>query len=301
MWLHNVAGESIIHSKHRGCSVLASLLVVFVLFLLDLQLSEYCSKSHSSITLPNSKQQKQIIMFVQFSVLGALSRCSTSSVVRCFGANAAASSKRLLSSSSSRNTTSIFRNFPQLNNRIRSTNFKAPSAAADAIAAPLKSANGNANAGGHGFSSKMGLLFGATLTTGLYMATAPVIKNDSPLIGGSRSPPIGVYHDKPFSPERNLPPQPAKRRLSYEDLTYGSIFGLALGIVIGKLSSVLALISFGTFLSLEFLENRGIIHIPWNGIVKFGTQRVNLKSLVFDNSSFKIAFILSFFIAAYNV
>lgn len=92
-----------------------------------------------------------------------------------------------------------------------------------------------------------------------------------------------------------------QKKLSYQDMTYGLIFGLVLGLIIGKLSYVLAMISFAVFLSLEFLENKGIILVPWKGIVKLGKDRIDVKTLFFENISFKLTFFLSFLIAAWNV
>ncbi|GMM33150.1 hypothetical protein DASC09_004750 [Saccharomycopsis crataegensis] len=140
------------------------------------------------------------------------------------------------------------------------------------------------------------VLFGATAFTGglLVFSNSPHVSNDVLI----QSPPPGTYAG--VSPETR---QANKKhhKLSYDDLTYGSMFGLALGIIIGKLSYVLALISFTTFLSIEFLENRGIIQIPWNGILSLGTQRLNLRDFLLNNPSFKLAFFLSFIIAAWNV
>lgn len=93
----------------------------------------------------------------------------------------------------------------------------------------------------------------------------------------------------------------SKHKLTYDDLTYGSICGLFLGIVIGKLSYVLALISMATFLTIEFLRNRNILYLNWNGLIQLGSSRIDLRKLIFDNFSFKLSFILSFVIAAWNI
>ncbi|KAI5955496.1 hypothetical protein KGF57_003628 [Candida theae] len=89
--------------------------------------------------------------------------------------------------------------------------------------------------------------------------------------------------------------------LNYEDLTIGSVTGLFVGIILGKLSQVFVFISLSSFLLVEFLQNRNIINVPWNYIFTVGKQKINLKQLVFENPSFKISFVLSLIIAAYNV
>ncbi|KAI5968767.1 hypothetical protein CANMA_002203 [Candida margitis] len=99
--------------------------------------------------------------------------------------------------------------------------------------------------------------------------------------------------------------KPTKSRfgnnLNYEELTIGSVTGLFLGIILGKLSQVFVFISLSSFLLVEFLQSRNIINIPWNYIFTVGKQKIDLKQLVFEKPSFKISFILSLIIAAYNV
>lgn len=89
--------------------------------------------------------------------------------------------------------------------------------------------------------------------------------------------------------------------LNYQELTLGSVTGLFLGIILGKLSQVFLFVSLSSFFLLEFLENRNIITIPWNYIFTIGKERVDVKQLLFDKPSFKISFVLSLIIAAYNV
>ncbi|CCG20750.1 hypothetical protein CORT_0A03620 [Candida orthopsilosis Co 90-125] len=89
--------------------------------------------------------------------------------------------------------------------------------------------------------------------------------------------------------------------LNYEELTIGSVTGLFLGIILGKLSQVFVFISLSSFLLVEFLQSRNIINVPWNYILTVGKQKINLKQLVFEKPSFKISFVLSLIIAAYNV
>ncbi|RCK63645.1 hypothetical protein Cantr_10053 [Candida viswanathii] len=89
--------------------------------------------------------------------------------------------------------------------------------------------------------------------------------------------------------------------LNYEELTIGSVVGLFLGIIIGKLSQVIVFVSLSSYFLIEFLESRGIVTIPWNYFITVGKERINLKQLFFEKPSFKISFVLSFIIAAYNV
>ncbi|ODV72762.1 Fun14p CYBJADRAFT_168299 [Cyberlindnera jadinii NRRL Y-1542] len=102
-------------------------------------------------------------------------------------------------------------------------------------------------------------------------------------------------------------PQPAvvnsrlNGNLKYRQLCYGSLIGLFTGVVVGKLSSVLGFITLSTVLLLQFLQSRGIIHIPWTTIVRVGSDRVDLRNLFFEDPSFKISFALSFIIAAFNI
>ncbi|AOW26540.1 hypothetical protein MEM_00879 [Candida albicans L26] len=98
------------------------------------------------------------------------------------------------------------------------------------------------------------------------------------------------YHESRFS-----------NYLNYEELTIGSVVGLFLGVIIGKLSQVIVFVSLSSYFLIEFLENKNIIHIPWNYFITIGKEKINLKQLFFEKPSFKISFVLSFIIAAYNV
>lgn len=79
------------------------------------------------------------------------------------------------------------------------------------------------------------------------------------------------------------------------------LVGLFLGVIIGKLSQVIVFASLASYFLVEFLESRGIITIPWNYFITVGKERISLKQLFFEQPSFKISFVLSFIIAAYNV
>lgn len=90
-------------------------------------------------------------------------------------------------------------------------------------------------------------------------------------------------------------------KLDYQELTIGSITGLFLGILAGKLSSAIVFLTLSCYLLTQFLENRGIITIPWRHFVNVGSGRIDVKKLVLNQPSFKISFVLTFLIAAFNV
>lgn len=90
-------------------------------------------------------------------------------------------------------------------------------------------------------------------------------------------------------------------KLDYGELSIGSVTGLFLGIIVGKLSSAIVFLSLSSYLLLQFLENRGIITIPWTSVLRLGNRRWDLKTLFFNKPSFKISFVASFLIAAFNV
>lgn len=91
------------------------------------------------------------------------------------------------------------------------------------------------------------------------------------------------------------------QRVSYEELTLGSITGLFFGAIIGKLSTVISLLALGGYFFVQFLESRNIIHIPWNSIITVGRETFDVKNLVLEKVGFKVCFALSFVIAAYNI
>ncbi|KAG7666097.1 uncharacterized protein J8A68_000353 [[Candida] subhashii] len=127
----------------------------------------------------------------------------------------------------------------------------------------------------------------------------------------SLSPSNRIYNDSILKDNRidisDLQPAPGYRKsrfggkLNYEELTIGSVTGLFLGIIIGKLSSVFMFFTLSCYFMLEFLESRNIIHIPWTYIITVGKDKVDLKELVLQKPSFKISFVLAFIIAAYNI
>lgn len=90
-------------------------------------------------------------------------------------------------------------------------------------------------------------------------------------------------------------------RVNYNELTIGSITGLFLGIIAGKLSSAIVFLTLSGYFLTQFLESRGIISIPWTQVIQVGSEKIDVKSLVLDKPAFKIPFVLSFLIAAYNI
>lgn len=115
-----------------------------------------------------------------------------------------------------------------------------------------------------------------------------------------------ILNDTAYKPDISIPKQqPVTSRfngkLNYQELSIGSVTGLFLGIIVGKLSTAILFLTLSTYLLLQFLESRDIITIPWNTIIDIGSERINLKELIFHKPSFKISFILSFIIAAYNI
>ncbi|AET38333.1 Fun14p Ecym_2620 [Eremothecium cymbalariae DBVPG len=95
-------------------------------------------------------------------------------------------------------------------------------------------------------------------------------------------------------------------KLNYRQLCVGSISGLTLGVIIGKVSNVLAFITVFSLLTLQWLQNRGLLDKGATKglsqyIVNTGRERVDLNTLVWEKPSFKVSFLLTFFLAAINV
>lgn len=136
------------------------------------------------------------------------------------------------------------------------------------------------------------------------LKAVPVLLGSSVLLRPSM-----VYNDVALSQPHTIstprietkPLQQVSKKLDYNELCIGSVTGLFLGIVIGKLSTAIVFLSLSSYLLLQFLENRGIITIPWRQVVNIGNRKWDLKSLFFNKPSFKILFVSSFLIAAFNV
>ncbi|EGW32329.1 uncharacterized protein SPAPADRAFT_61407 [Spathaspora passalidarum NRRL Y-27907] len=145
--------------------------------------------------------------------------------------------------------------------------------------------------------SPLRLLFStsATLLTASLVSSysSSLIYNDAIAIPETRiqiPTPDTQYHKSRFN-----------NKLNYEELTIGSVTGMFLGIIIGKLSSVFLFVTLASYFLVEFLESRNIINIPWNYIITVGREKIDVKKLVLEKPSFKFSFVLAFIIAAYNV
>ncbi|GME92671.1 unnamed protein product [[Candida] boidinii] len=90
-------------------------------------------------------------------------------------------------------------------------------------------------------------------------------------------------------------------RLNYQELSIGSMAGLILGIIAGKLSSVIVFTSISIYLTIQFLNAKGIITVPFTRIIKVGAQSIDIRAMIFEQPSFNITFILTFLLAAYSV
>ncbi|KAK6459427.1 uncharacterized protein RJT20DRAFT_15879 [Scheffersomyces xylosifermentans] len=148
--------------------------------------------------------------------------------------------------------------------------------------------------------SSLSLLIGSTCSIILINGLANPIFNDA-----AAKLPFDQLQEVSFrqvpAPEKTYNTSRFGGRLDYEELTVGSVTGLFVGIIAGKLSSVFLFLSLASYFLVEFLESRHIINIPWTYIVKIGKNRIDIKEMVLNNPSFKISFALSFLIAAYNI
>ncbi|CAK9436050.1 uncharacterized protein LODBEIA_P06080 [Lodderomyces beijingensis] len=132
-----------------------------------------------------------------------------------------------------------------------------------------------------------------------YTVSSPLFNDAAALTPGEqiqRQSKVVFPHHAPTVSESHL-----NNKLNYKELTLGSVTGLFIGIILGKLSQVFLFVSLSSFFLLEFLENRGIINIPWNYIVTLGKDKIDVKKLIFEKPSFYISFVLSLIVAAYNV
>lgn len=99
-----------------------------------------------------------------------------------------------------------------------------------------------------------------------------------------------------------------KMRLDYRGLSLGSILGVGLGVLIGKISGVLAYFTVFTFLVLQWMKNRGLIDknsSQFRGIYKLARvgmidEEGNARFINGENLCFKVSFLLSFLLAAVN-
>lgn len=105
-------------------------------------------------------------------------------------------------------------------------------------------------------------------------------------------------------------PKPRSRfngKLDYRQLCYGSIIGVFLGVVIGKISSLLVFLTASAYLGLQFLQNRGAIdkgstqRLLQGLTIKTSSESIDLNTLIWERPSFKVSFLLTFVLAAVNI
>ncbi|OBA23183.1 hypothetical protein METBIDRAFT_35090 [Metschnikowia bicuspidata var. bicuspidata NRRL YB-4993] len=132
------------------------------------------------------------------------------------------------------------------------------------------------------------------LGAGLVLRPATYIRNDAVALSSPQS------QYSPQGLDAKIRTSRLGGKLDYSDLSIGSITGLFLGIVIGKLSTAIVFLSLSSYLLLQFLENRGIISIPWTSVLSIGGKKLDLKTLFFNRPSFKLSFMATFLLAAYN-
>lgn len=96
-------------------------------------------------------------------------------------------------------------------------------------------------------------------------------------------------------------------KLDYRQLCIGSILGLVLGVVVGKISTMLVYLSAVGFLGIQWLQNRGVIDKSTTGslftryVIKTGRETLDLNTLIWERPSFKLSFLLTFLLAAVNI
>lgn len=82
--------------------------------------------------------------------------------------------------------------------------------------------------------------------------------------------------------------------------------GLFFGVIVGKISSLLVFITGVGLLGMQFLQNRGVISSDsTRALSKYaitvGKEKIDLNTLLWDRPSFKVSFLLTFVLAAFNV
>lgn len=96
-------------------------------------------------------------------------------------------------------------------------------------------------------------------------------------------------------------------KLDYRQLCYGSIIGVFLGVVVGKISSLLVFLTVSAYLGLQFLQNRGAIdkgstqRLLQGLTIKTSGESIDLNTLIWERPSFKVSFLLTFVLAAVNI
>ncbi|CCH40545.1 hypothetical protein BN7_78 [Wickerhamomyces ciferrii] len=197
----------------------------------------------------------------------------------------------------------LFNTFKLATRSVKSNGF-VPSFLKNTSSRLYSSSTKSLNSSNSNITTKLGLFLGAS--SALVLHTHSKILNEAANLGTINvNTPNFNSNQLPKIPDPNSLKHPRHSRfngqLHYRQLSYGSLVGLFFGVVIGKLSSVLVFISLSAILSLQFLQSRGIIHVPWTSVVKVGKDRIDVRQLVLEDPSFKISFALSFLIAAFNI
>ncbi|SCU83227.1 LADA_0C10264g1_1 [Lachancea dasiensis] len=96
------------------------------------------------------------------------------------------------------------------------------------------------------------------------------------------------------------------RRLYYKEMCLGSIVGLVTGVVVGKISTALVFIAACGLLGVQWLENRGLISKNSTVglskyVIKTGKDSVDFNTLIWNKTSFKVPFLITFILAAVNI
>lgn len=96
---------------------------------------------------------------------------------------------------------------------------------------------------------------------------------------------------------------PQQRRILYQQLSVGSFAGLLCGLVLGKMSKLLVYVAAAGFLTIHWLQNRGLMPethtLPVIGdFIVTLRHRLNARQLVTEKPAFKVSFLSSFVVAA---
>ncbi|GME79480.1 unnamed protein product [Ambrosiozyma monospora] len=178
-------------------------------------------------------------------------------------------------------------------------------------ASPLRAAFSNVRNSyyNHQYQSNEHTYRGIGLSLGLAGAVTAFATHNNPLKNDSsyntiQAEATNALNDvnRAFTPEKKTPRFDGAfgGKLNYTHLSIGSMFGLVIGLCVGKLSSLFVFISLGVYLSVQFLNQKGIINITTTKFIKVGNSYVDIRDMILEQPSFNIPFILSFLIGAYN-
>uniref|UniRef100_A0A060T2V1 ARAD1A03564p n=1 Tax=Blastobotrys adeninivorans TaxID=409370 RepID=A0A060T2V1_BLAAD len=147
---------------------------------------------------------------------------------------------------------------------------------------------------------RAGAMVGAS-ALGIHTASRAMmrpIRCDAPAVGITPVAPT-AYSQKP------VPTGRFGGKLNYEELSIGSFTGLLCGYVVGKLSTLFAVLIATGLLAFQFVESRGYVRSPAllplvGDAIQWGRRKLDVETLVVEHPSFKISYALSFLIAAFN-